>query len=81
MPNTFKAIVIDNQNENFSREVKEIDQNFLGDNEVLVKVDYSDLNFKDAMILKNGGKLVKEYPRIPGIDFSGTVSELSLIHI
>ena len=38
MPNTFKAIVIDNQNENFSREVKEIDQNFLGDNEVLVKV-------------------------------------------
>ena len=75
MPNTFKAIVIDNQNENFSREVKEIDQNFLGDNEVLVKVDYSDLNFKDAMILKNGGKLVKEYPRIPGIDFSGTVSE------
>ena len=75
MTNTFKAIVIDNQNENFSREVKEIDQNFLGDNEVLVKVDYSDLNFKDAMILKNGGKLVKEYPRIPGIDFSGTVSE------
>ena len=75
MPNTFKAIVIDNQNENFSREVLEIDQSFLGDNEVLVKVDYSDLNFKDAMILKNGGKLVKEYPRIPGIDFSGTVSE------
>ena len=75
MPNTFKAIVIDNQNENFSREVKEIDQNFLGDNEVLVKVDYSDLNFKDAMILKNGGKLVKEYPRIPGIDFAGTVEE------
>ena len=75
MPNTFKAIVIDNQNENFSREVKEIDKNFLGNGEVLVKVDYSDLNFKDAMILKNGGKLVKEYPRIPGIDFSGTVSE------
>ena len=75
MPDTFKAIVIDNQNENFSREVKEIDKNFLGDGEVLVKVDYSDLNFKDAMILKNGGKLVKEYPRIPGIDFSGTVSE------
>ena len=27
------------------------------------------------MILKNGGKLIKEYPRIPGIDFSGTVEE------
>ena len=35
----------------------------------------SDLNFKDGMILKNGGRLVKEFPHIPGIDFSGTVLE------
>ena len=77
MSEKFRAIVIDNQNEKFSREVKEIDRNFLNHNDVLVKVDYSDLNFKDAMILKNGGKLVKEFPRIPGIDFSGTVVESS----
>jgi alcohol dehydrogenase/acrylyl-CoA reductase (NADPH) len=38
-------------------------------------VDYSDLNFKDGMILENGGRLVKEFPHIPGIDFSGTVLE------
>ena len=73
MSDKFKAIVLDNSEEIFSREVKEVDKNFLGNNDVLVKVEYSDLNFKDAMILKNGGKLVKEYPRIPGIDFSGTV--------
>ena len=75
MSEKFKAIVIDNSNEKFTREVKEIDKSFLEINDVLVKVEYSDLNFKDAMILKNGGKLVKEYPRIPGIDFSGTVVE------
>jgi len=75
MSEKFKAIVIDNQNEEFSREVKELDKSFLKEGDVLVKVDYSDLNFKDAMILKNGGKLVKEFPRIPGIDFSGTVAE------
>ncbi len=75
MSEKFKAIVIDNQNEEFSREVKELDRSFLKEGDVLVKVDYSDLNFKDAMILKNGGKLVKEFPRIPGIDFSGTVAE------
>ena len=34
-----------------------------------------DRNYKDALILKNGGKLVKEFPHIPGIDFSGTVAE------
>ena len=33
------------------------------------------LNYKDALILKNGGKLVKEYPHVPGIDFSGKVIE------
>ena len=75
MPNKFKAIVINNQNDNFTREIKELDIDFLKDGDILVKVDYSDLNFKDAMILKNGGMLVKEYPRIPGIDFSGTVAE------
>ena len=75
MPEKFKAIIIDNQNEKFTRQVKELDTNFLKDGEVLVKIEYSDLNFKDAMILKDGGKLVKEYPRIPGIDFSGIVAE------
>ena len=75
MSNNFKAIVIDNQDDKFTREVKELDKSFLKDGDVLVKVEYSDLNFKDAMILKNGGKLVKEFPRIPGIDFSGTVEK------
>ena len=34
-----------------------------------------DSNFKDGMILKNGGRLVKEFPHIPGIDFAGKVLE------
>jgi alcohol dehydrogenase/acrylyl-CoA reductase (NADPH) len=38
-------------------------------------VEYSGLNYKDALILKNGARLVKEYPHIPGIDFSGKVIE------
>ena len=75
MSKNFRAIVINNQNDNFTREVKDLNIDFLKDGEVLVKIDYSDLNFKDAMILKNGGMLVKEYPRIPGIDFSGSVQE------
>ena len=75
MSQKFKAVVIDNQNEKFTREIKELSLDHFKDGEVLVKIDYSDLNWKDAMILKDGGKLVKEYPRIPGIDFSGKVIE------
>tara|TARA_B100001079_G_C16381589_1_gene502314 strand:+ start:746 stop:1747 length:1002 start_codon:yes stop_codon:yes gene_type:complete len=75
MPKKFKAIVIDNQDENFTREVKELDTDVLKDGNVLVKIDYSGLNYKDALILNNGGRIVKKYPFVPGIDFSGTVEE------
>ena len=76
MSEKFKAIVIDNQNEKFTREIKEVDGNILKDGNVLVKVEYSSLNYKDAMILKDGGKIVRKFPFIPGIDFSGTVIEV-----
>ncbi len=75
MSEQFKAIVLNQEGDNFSREIKSIDQSFLKHGDVTVKVDYSDLNFKDGMILKNGGRLVKEFPHIPGIDFSGKVIE------
>ena len=75
MSDNFKALVLNQEGENFTREIKSIDKSFLKHGDVTVKVDYSDLNFKDGMILKNGGRLVKEYPHIPGIDFSGTVIE------
>ncbi len=78
MSDKFKAIVLDQSGDKFSREIKSLDKSFLNSGDVLVKVNYSDLNFKDAMILKNGGKLIKEYPRIPGIDFSGTVEESNI---
>ena len=73
MSDKFKALLINQEGENFTREVKFIDKSFLKHGDVLVKVDYSDLNYKDALILNNGAKLVKEFPHIPGIDFSGTV--------
>ena len=62
MSKNFKAIVIDIINEKFSRESKEINTNDLKDGNVLVKIDYSTLNYKDALILNNGGRIVKKYP-------------------
>ena len=75
MSNKFKAILIDNQNNQFTREVKEVTEDILKDGNVLVKVDYSSLNYKDALILKDGGRIIRKFPFIPGIDFSGTVVE------
>ena len=75
MSNQFKAIILNQEVESFSRKVETVDQSFLKHGDVTVKIDYSCLNYKDALILNNGAKLVKEYPHIPGIDFSGTVVE------
>ena len=75
--NKFKAIVVNQEGEDFTKSLQEIDLSFLKEDEVTVKVDYSSLNYKDGMILKNGGRLVKDYPHIPGIDFAGTVEQSS----
>ena len=53
MSKKFNALVIDNQNEKFTREIKELDTASLKDGNVLVKIDYSSLNFKDALNKNN----------------------------
>ena len=75
MSDQFKALILNQEGENFSRDIKSIDKSFLKHGDVTVKVHYSGLNYKDALILKNGARLVKEFPHIPGIDFSGIVED------
>jgi len=67
---TFNALLLD-QDQNL--EIKAISEDALPAGDVLVKVDYSTLNFKDGLIMNALVKLVKEYPHVPGIDFAGTV--------
>ncbi len=75
MSRKFNALLINNENEKFTREIKELDTSSLKDGNVLVKIEYSSLNYKDALILNNGGKIIKNYPFVPGIDFSGVVED------
>jgi len=49
----------------------------LPEGDVTVAVEYSTLNYKDGMILKGLGRLVRNYPHVPGIDFAGTVESSS----
>ena len=49
---------ITTKSEKFTREIKEINKSDLKDGNVLVKIDYSSLNYKDALILNNGVKKV-----------------------
>jgi acrylyl-CoA reductase (NADPH) len=55
--------------------VEDVSEELLGDDPVRVKVQYSTLNYKDAMVLRGLGKLVRSYPHVPGIDLAGEVVE------
>ena len=53
MSEKFKALVINQEGEKFTREIQSIEKSFLKHGDVLIKVSYSTLNYKDALILKN----------------------------
>ncbi len=44
---------------------------------MLIDVDYSSLNYKDGLAITGKGRIVRQFPMIPGIDLTGTVAESS----
>jgi len=73
----FKALVLEESDGKVSASIQELEESRLPDGEVTVAVDYSTLNYKDGMIVNGIGRLVRNYPHVPGVDFAGTVSESS----
>jgi acrylyl-CoA reductase (NADPH) len=70
----FKAFVIENDKKHG---VKDIDLNFLMEGNVLVKVSYSSFNYKDGLAIVKKIPVIKKFPMIPGVDFSGKVIDSS----
>lgn len=72
MTNPFQALVVD-KTEPFSIEVRPVSLEELPAGEVLIKVAYSSVNYKDGLASIPNGNIVRNYPFIPGIDLTGTV--------
>lgn len=71
---TFRALVVDKGADGTPQAaVTMLSEADLPAGEVLVRVEYSSLNYKDGLCLGTGGGLVRRYPHVPGIDFAGTV--------
>lgn len=77
MTESFKALVLSEADGKVSNEVTELSTDALPEGDVLVRVEYSDVNYKDGMVVNGIGGLVRNYPHVPGIDFSGVVEESS----
>lgn len=74
----FKALML-NEADDGKVEIRfeELELERLPEGDVLVEVDYSTLNYKDGLVLKGLGRLVRSYPHVPGVDFAGSVVESS----
>ena len=75
MQNTFKAMLLTQEEKRTRHEIVDLTQDALPEGDVLVAVEYSSLNYKDAMAVTGTGKIVRQFPMVPGIDSAGTVLE------
>lgn len=69
----FKAFRVEEENEKFSSAIKKMPFTELEQGEVLVKVHYSSLNYKDALSASGNKGVTRNYPHTPGIDAVGTI--------
>ena len=72
MASTFKALEV---SEKFSLSIVEKDLADLPEGDLLIKVDFSSLNYKDAMSASGMPGVTRNYPHTPGIDAAGKVAE------
>lgn len=77
MSTEFQALVLEQQEGKTIASVKRLHDQDLPAGDVLVQVEYSSINYKDAMAVTGKGKIVRQFPMVPGIDFAGTVLESS----
>lgn len=71
----FNALVLTQHDKQTQAEVRQISLLDLPDGEVLVDVSYSSLNYKDGLAVTGIGRIIRNFPMVPGIDFAGVVSE------
>src|SRR5471032_41566 len=73
----FNAILVERDAQPYRASLKKLDEAQLPAGDVTVRVEYSTLNYKDALAISGKGPVVRQFPMVPGIDFAGTVEHSS----
>jgi acrylyl-CoA reductase (NADPH) len=74
---TFKAIIIDKAEDGQSVKLTDFDEKDLMDGDVTVAVEYSTVNYKDGLAVTGKAPVVRRFPMIAGVDFTGTIEASS----
>lgn len=73
----FNSLLINKKEDHYSAQFVETAESDLPEGDVTVNIDYSSINYKDALAITGRGPIVRQFPMVPGIDFAGTVSASS----
>ena len=73
----FKALLLTQENKQTRAALTDLDDSQLPEGEVTVRIEYSTLNYKDALAVTGRGAIVRTWPMVPGIDLAGTVEASS----
>lgn len=73
----FDAILIERDGQSYRASLTKLDEARLPAGEVTVSIEYSTLNYKDALAITGKAPVVRQFPMVPGIDFSGAVQSSS----
>jgi acrylyl-CoA reductase (NADPH) len=73
MASMFNGILVEREPGPYRATLRNLDEAQLPPAEVAVRIDYSTLNYKDALAITGHGPVVRQFPMVPGIDFAGTV--------
>ncbi|RLM27532.1 quinone oxidoreductase [Brenneria alni] len=68
-----QALVLEQLNGLIQPQIRELDMDQLPAGDVMVDVAWSSINYKDALAITGKGKIIRQFPMVPGIDFAGTV--------
>ena len=69
----FNALVLNQEDKRTIASIEQIDETQLPEGDVLIDVDYSSLNYKGGLAITGKGKIIRNFPMVPGIDLAGTV--------
>jgi len=77
----FKALVLEKPGDKVEAAMRQFDDDALPAGDVVVRIDHSTLNYKDALAITGKAPIVRTFPMVPGIDFAGTVESSNRIDI
>jgi acrylyl-CoA reductase (NADPH) len=71
----FKAVLIERDERPYRASLTVLEAGRLPAGDVTVRVEYSTLNYKDALAITGRAPVVRQFPMVPGVDFAGSVAE------